>query len=285
MLFTWGPHAAADAACCKGLVDLTLLSLAASGGSVNEVCQSDACGNSTVNESTDAITNPWSPFVHTPTPPPQNYLPNQATFVTASKAVFGNGAACYLNAKAHVATNYFTGGAKTNYPAFLAANLAPALVGALEWRLHTDMAPRNNLVQITNEEKFCFFGNNTHDPTCSSAATQFTAPNCVHVHSVTRDLYFTMGPQAASIKKCCTALRNAMHILNKWQYPTWNNTGCDSTYTDLPGCMAAGGNSTVQYWAHPSARNASVSVHPYPSDLIGNMPHFNSYNVGHTGSG
>ena len=278
MLFAWGPHAGGNAACCKGLVDLTLLSLAASGGSANQVCQSDACGNSTVNESTDAITNPWSPFVHTPTPPPQNYLPNQATFVTASKAVFGNSATCYLNAKAHVATNYFTGGAITAYPAFLAANLAPALIGALEWRLHTDMDPRANIVQITNEENFCFFANNSHDPTCSSAATQkFTAPNCVHVHSVSRNLYFTMGPQAASIKKCCASLRQALFIANKWQYPTWNNTGCDSTYTDLPGCMAAGGSSHFEYWKVPAARSTNKIAYPNPSELIGNFANYNSY--------
>jgi len=195
---------------------------------------------------------------------------------------------CYLNAKTFAATNYFGADPSSTYPTALSTGipgvmdpLAPTIITAMEWRWQTDMSPTTNMVQITNEDKFCFKADNTHDASCGANTTlSITAPNCVHQSSdlSTRSLMFTLGPKAAALPKCCTALRNAMHIAKRWGEPTWEHSACDGRYQDFPSCMVAGENSTSEYWVAPSLRNPNVTEHIYPSDLVGNFPDFKSFN-------
>jgi len=272
MFWSFGATAGApgNAACCKGLIDMGIVALEQAGGWVVNVCQPDNCGNTTQTSGANfwAGAAPWD---HTATNYPKNNFPSQAQFKASSLVVFGNGGQCWNTAKGEMAGMYMSSvNPNTTYPASLQGLVAGVVWPKFDNRLGSgDMNPRSPLVQFTNEERYCYFANRTNDPSCGSDATiKITGPNCVHVHSASRDLYFVYGPKVAALPGCCMGIRTALHIANRWQGP-WVNTACDDySATGAPACMAANTNATKAYWT-PMHSGTDLR---YPADGVGNLP-------------
>lgn len=286
---TFGAHAAADRACCEGLgAHLALgFEMASPIGWDVSLCQFQECGIGGAN--TTAQFWKYSPSdsanFHSAGQIPvrthnKGVVPSQSLFLSSSQAVFKNGGACYLHAKAHIATTLLTNAA---YPMSMKGALAGVFFPYMDKRMATDMNPRTPQVTLTNEPQFCFFNNGTavdamgtptgneQAPCDHPAATiKIKAPNCVHRGSVSNNLMFVYGEEVANLPGCCDAMQTMVFVFSETQ-GAWFYDGPSCDFRDangVPSCMTNGA-SQREFWKLPGTGSGNLTN---PERLYGRFP-------------